>query len=132
MSKDALCLHDIDPNSIDIHGISNDALGPLIAYGKHLFHLGKSRELVILNGLHCFPDSSKFMCFPHRWGASVVDYVQANQDLLPYIQCFFNTPIPLAYESLLSFSLKASQPLPPSPLSPPCTPRITLLFEDED
>ena len=38
-SKDALCLKEIDLVSVDLHRVSDDMLGPLSTYGKHLLHL---------------------------------------------------------------------------------------------
>jgi hypothetical protein len=61
-----------------LHRVSNNALGPITAYGGHLLQLGESHELLILNGLSCFLDSRYFTCFPHSGGASVVDYVMSS------------------------------------------------------
>ena len=56
-SKDVFCTQGIDPVSISLHWILEDALGPTTVYGKHLLQLGESHELLILNGLPRFPDS---------------------------------------------------------------------------
>jgi hypothetical protein len=104
--------------------MSDDALGPTTVYGKHLLQLGESQELLILNGLPCFPDSRFFTCRPYGGGASVVDYVLASHNLLPFIRHFSVSPIPLADHALLSFSLWFDPPLPPHP-SPRGPPRTT-------
>jgi hypothetical protein len=88
-----------------LHRMSEDALEPLTAYGRHLLHLGESQELLILNGLSGFPDSCFFMCWPHGGGVSVVDYVLSSHNLLPFINHFSVSPIPLADHALLSLSL---------------------------
>jgi hypothetical protein len=93
-SENALCLHEIEPVSVDIHSMSNNGLGPLSTNVKHFLHLGESHELLMLNGLHCFPESEGFTCFPHSRGASVVDYVLANQNLILYIRQFSILQIP--------------------------------------
>nr|QHR88942.1 hypothetical protein Q903MT_gene2961 [Picea sitchensis] len=46
-------------------------MGPLSAYDRNLLHLGESHELLILNNLPRFPNSSKFTCFPHSGGGLV-------------------------------------------------------------
>jgi hypothetical protein len=79
---------EIDPASVGLHWMSDDALGPLTAYGRHLLQLGESQELLILNGLPCFPNSRFFTCWPHGGGVSVVDYVLSSQNLLPFIRHF--------------------------------------------
>lgn len=78
---------------------------PLKGYGRHLLQLGEPHDLLILNGLPCFPSSGHFSCFPRSGGASVVDYVLANLDLLPHIQHFSISRVPLADHALLTFSL---------------------------
>ena len=57
-SKDVFCNRGIDPTFVGLHRILEDVLGPTTAYGKHLLQLGESHELLILNGLPRFPDSS--------------------------------------------------------------------------
>jgi hypothetical protein len=57
-SEDVFCTQGIDPDSVGLHRMSDDALGPTTVYGKHLLQLGESQELLILNGLPCFPDSA--------------------------------------------------------------------------
>lgn len=123
---DAFLLHNIDLDSMDLQKTSNDTLGPFTTYDKHILHFGESHKLVILNVLPCFPYSNKFTCFPHNGRTSVVNYVPANQDLLPYIHQFFVTLIPLADHSLLSFSLKANHY--PPPLLPPLAPLTPLFY----
>jgi len=111
--------------------MSDDALGPITVYGKHLLQLGESQELLILNGLPCFPDSRFFTCRPYGGGVSVVDYVFASHNLLPFIRHLSVSPIPLADHALISFSLQSNLPLPlhPSPWGPP---RTTFLFDKGD
>ena len=58
--------------------MSDDVLGTLTTYGRHLLHLGESQELLILNGLPHFPNSRFFTCRPHGGVASVVDYVLSS------------------------------------------------------
>jgi hypothetical protein len=125
-SEDVFCIQEIDPESVGLHRMSDDALGPFTAYGRYLLHLGESQELLILNGLPCFPDSRFFTCRPHGGGASVVDYVLSSQNLLPFIRHFFVSPIPLADHALLSFSLWADTP---PPTTPPPRAHPILLFD---
>ncbi|KAH7440397.1 hypothetical protein KP509_04G105200 [Ceratopteris richardii] len=44
--------------------------------------------LAILNGLHRFPGVAGFTCFPHRHGASTVDYIMTQPSFIPCIQDF--------------------------------------------
>jgi hypothetical protein len=68
-----------------------------------------------------------FTCFPHSGGASVVDYILANQDLLPHIQHLSVSPLPMVdHASSLSPSLHH---LPPPLPTPPHPPRTTFLFD---
>jgi hypothetical protein len=83
--EDILCLQELELESVGLHRSSQDRYGPLTGYGRHLLQLGESHGLLIMNGLPCFPGSGDFTCFPHSGGASVVDYVLANRDLLPHI-----------------------------------------------
>ena len=55
-------------------------------YGKYLIDLGSAHGLAILNGLQRFPAAGGFTCFPHRRGASIVDYVMSQPSLIPCIQ----------------------------------------------
>jgi hypothetical protein len=118
LSEDAFCTHEMDLKTMELHRLSDDALGPITAYGRHLLHLGESHKSLILNDLPCFSGSNHFTCFPHIGGASVVDHVMTNLDLLPYVHHFSITPIPLVDHALLSFSLTIDPPSPPSPLWP--------------
>lgn len=112
-SEDVFCIQEIDLASVGLHRMSDDALGPLTPYGRHLLQLGESQELLILNRHPCFPDSRFFTCWPHGGGASVVDYVLSSQNLLPFIRHFFVSPIPLTDHALLSFSLWDDTTTPP-------------------
>lgn len=69
-----------------LHQLSDDALGPITAYGKDLLQLGESYELLIVNGLSYFLESCYFTCFPYSKGASVVNYVMSSQTILPFIR----------------------------------------------
>jgi hypothetical protein len=117
-SEDMFCTRGIDPESVGLHRLSDDALGPITAYGRHLLQLGESQELLILNGLPCFPGSRFFTCRPHGGGTSVVDYVLSSQNLIPFIRHLSVSPIPLADHALLSFSLQFDPPHPNNPPSP--------------
>jgi hypothetical protein len=112
---DMFCIQKIDPKSVGLHQMFDDALGPLTTYGRHLLHLGESQELLILNELPCFPDSHFFMCWPHGGGTRAVDYVISSHNLLPFIHHFYVSPIRLADHALLSFSLRADTPPPATP-----------------
>lgn len=130
-TKDIFCTRGIDSTTIGMHRTSEDHLGPTTAYGRYLLQLGESHELVILNGLPCFPSSHFFTCRPFGGGASVVDYAIANLDLLPYIKNFSITPIPLIDHALLSLPLQFDLPNP-SPTFPCNPPRTTFRFEEGD
>ena len=130
-SEDVFCTTGPDPAAVGLHQISEDALGPTTAYGKHLLHLGESHELLILNCLPCFPNSHIFTCRPHGGGASVVDYALASQSLLPFIRDLSILPIPLADHALLSLSLQIDPP-PPTPPPPENTPQTTFRFDEGD
>ena len=90
-------------------------LRALTFYVKHLLQLGESQELLILNCLPCFTDSRFFTCRPYGGGASVVDYVLASHNFLPFICHLSISPIPLSDYALISFSLLFDPPLPPHP-----------------
>ena len=55
-------------------------------YGRYLLETLTMHGLAILNGLECFPLSGSFTCFPHRHGASTVDYVMASPSFISSIQ----------------------------------------------
>ena len=108
--EDVFCTQGIDPDLVGLHRMSDDALGPIAVYGKHLLQLGGSQGLLILTGLPCFPNSRFFTCRPYSEGASVVDYALASHNLLPFIRHFLVSPIPLSDHALLSFSLSITYP----------------------
>jgi hypothetical protein len=110
--KDVLCLQELEPESQGLHRSSRDRYGPLTSYGRHLLQLRESHDLLIMNGLPCFPSSGDFTCFPHSGEVCVVDYVLVNLDLLPYIQHFSISRLPLANHALLTFFLSTSPPSP--------------------
>jgi hypothetical protein len=92
-SKDSFCLQVVDPASLDLHRVSNDALGLLSIYNKHPLHLGDSYELLILNVRPYFPASTGFNCFLHKGGVSAVDYVLTSQYLISFIHQFSITHV---------------------------------------
>lgn len=67
-SKDAFSLEEIDPDSIGLHKLSNDAMGPSQLIGNIFYILMNPIDLLILKGIPYFADSSSFTCFPHaKW-----------------------------------------------------------------
>jgi hypothetical protein len=126
-SYDMFYIQEVDLELVGLHRISDDALGPLTTYGRHLLHLRESLELLILNRLPCFLDSCFFTRWPHGGGASVVDYVLSSHNLLPFIHHFSVSPIPLTGHALLSFSFQADTT--PPPRGPSCT---ILRFDEGD
>ena len=55
-------------------------------YGRYLMEMTTTHGLAILNGLEIFPSCGGFTCFPHRHGASTVDYVMTSPSFIPSIQ----------------------------------------------
>jgi hypothetical protein len=100
-----LCRQEFDLILVDLHKTSNDALGLLSPYGRHLMHLVESHEMLILKGMPFFSAYNTSTCFPHSGGAIVVDYVVANQGSTSCICQFLVTLIPLVDHALLSFFL---------------------------
>ena len=49
-SEDMFYIQEIDPDSAGLQQLSDDPLGPLTGYYKHLLQLGESNELLILDG----------------------------------------------------------------------------------
>ncbi len=113
-----MCSTEIDPTALGLHRLSEDALGPLTLYGRHLLRFCESSSLVILNGLSCFPGSEIFTCWPHGGGASVVDYVLAYPSFIPCFRSFTILHLPLADHSLLSIQCRLSPSFAPSLMSP--------------
>ena len=77
-------------------------------YGRYLTDMGSAHGLAILNGLHRFPASSGFTCFPHRHEASTADYVLAQPNFIPSIQDFTVGPRPIGVavdHALLTFTV---------------------------
>jgi hypothetical protein len=118
-SDDVFYIQEIDPKLVGLHRMSDNALGPLTAYGWHLQHLRESQEFFILNGLPCFLDSLFFMCWPHNRGVSVVDYVLSSQNLLPFIHHFSVFVIPLQTMLFFPTLSKLTPPLPQHPSQGP-------------
>ncbi|MCO5568081.1 hypothetical protein L7F22_021776 [Adiantum nelumboides] len=78
-------------------------------YGGYLIDVGTAHGLAILNGLQRIPTSSGFTCFPHRHGASTLDYVLAQPSFVPSIQDFTIGPMPIgvAVHALLTFPVSS-------------------------
>ncbi|KAH7437779.1 hypothetical protein KP509_05G088600 [Ceratopteris richardii] len=57
-------------------------------YGRYLIEMTTTHGLAILNGLHRFPRAAGFTCFPHRHGASTMDYIMTQPSFIPCIQDF--------------------------------------------
>lgn len=129
--EDAFCTQGINPDSVGLHRMTNDALGPTTVYGKPLLQSSESQELLILNGLPCFSDSRFFTSRSYGGDANVVDYVLASQNFLPFFRHLSISPIPLDDHALLSFCLQFDPPLPPHP-SPRGPPRTTFRFDEGD
>ena len=77
-------------------------------YGRYLMEMTATHGLAILNGLDIFPSSGGFTCFPHRHGASTVDYVITSPSFISSIQDLRvgHKPIGIAVDhALLTFSV---------------------------
>lgn len=105
-SSDWSCTSESDHASLGLQHTSEDHMGPLSTYGRYIFQLCESSNLVILNGLPCFLGSELFTCRPHGGGASVVDYALACVPFIPSIHSFTVTHLPLADHALLCLTLR--------------------------
>ena len=113
-SSDSNCTSELDPTTMGLQHTSEDVLGPLSVYGRHLFQLCESSGLLILNGLSFLPGSDLFTCWPHCGGASVVDYVISSYSFISSISRFTISRLPFADHALLSISVCVSpHPSPP-------------------
>ena len=77
-------------------------------YGRNLIEMTTTHGLAILNGLEIFPSSGGFTCFPHRHGASTVDYVMTSPSFISSIQDLNvgSRPVGVAVDhALLTFSV---------------------------
>lgn len=77
-------------------------------YGTYLREMTTIHGLAILNGLEAFPSSGGFTCFPHRHGASTVDYIITSPSFMSSIQDFKVGPRPVGVavdHALLTFSV---------------------------
>lgn len=77
-------------------------------YGRYLMEMTTTHGLAILNGLEIFPSSGGFTCFPHRHGASTVDYVMTSPSFISSIQDLNvgSRPVGVAVDhALLTFSV---------------------------
>jgi hypothetical protein len=99
--------------------MSEDALGSLTSYGRHLLHLAESHEMLILNGLPCFPYSHFFTCWPHGGGASVWYIMSYLSITYPPLLISSLLPTSPSHTMLFFPSLSMSTPpLRPHPLRP--------------
>ena len=99
-------LREMDANDLYLARHSQDE--ECTSYGRDLIDMGTTHGLAILNGLQRFPASNGFPCFPHRHGASTVDYVLAQSNLIPLIKDFTIGPRPTGiavYHALLNFTI---------------------------
>ena len=77
-------------------------------YGTYLMEMMTIHGLAILNGLEAFPSSGGFTCFPHRHGASTVDYIITSPSFMSSIRDFKVGPrlVGVAVDhALLTFSV---------------------------
>ena len=76
-------LREVDTEDLELtrHSIDKECT----SYGKYLMDLGTIHGMAILNGLLRFPSSFGFTCYPHRHGASIVDYILAQPSFLPSV-----------------------------------------------
>lgn len=81
-----------------------------IDYGKHLLALGDAHGPAILNGMSQWPSLGAFTCYPHRHGASTVDYLLAPISFIPHIRDFtiFAHPIGVSAEHILYHLIAAT------------------------
>ena len=99
-------LREMDANDLSLARHSQDK--ECTSYGRSLIDMGTTHGLAILNGLQIFPASNGFTCFPHRHGASTVDYVLAQSNLIPLIKDFNIGPRPIGIavdHAILSFTI---------------------------
>lgn len=80
--EDVLWLHEVNPCIVGAQIFSIDRSYLVMTHGRYL-QLNESHDLIILNGVPCYLGFNRYTCFPHNCGVSVVDYVLANQALLP-------------------------------------------------
>ena len=78
-------LRELDLDELGMTRRSQDA-EECTEYGRYLLEMGTAHGLAILNGLDRYPHGGGFTCFPHRHGASTVDYVLAPIALVSRIQ----------------------------------------------
>ena len=99
-------LQELDTTKLGLTRHSQDEVHT--EYGKYLIDLGSTHGLAILNGLQRFSAAGGFTCFPHRHGASTVDYVLSPPSLIPYIQDLTVGPKPIGVavdHALLTWNL---------------------------
>ena len=77
-------LREGDINDLDLARYSQDE--ECTGSWRYLIDMGTTHGLAILNGLQSFLASNGFTCFWHGDGASIVDYVLAQPNLIPSIQ----------------------------------------------
>ncbi|KAH7442549.1 hypothetical protein KP509_03G093700 [Ceratopteris richardii] len=79
-------LREMDVGELGLDRCSHDT--EQTEYGRYLIEMTTTHGLAILNGLHRFPRAAGFTCFPHRHGASTVDYIMTQPSFIPCIQDF--------------------------------------------
>ena len=102
-------LRELDTTDMGLARVSQD--GEHTEYGRFLIEMGSMHGLAILNGMQSFPQSSGFTCFPHRHGASIVDYVMATPCFIQCIEDFVVGPRPVGIavdHAILSLTLAFS------------------------
>ena len=99
-------LREVDTNELNLARHSQDK--ECTSYGRYLIDMGTMHGLAILNGLQRFPSRYGFTCFPHRHGASIVDYVLAQPSFIPSIKDLIIGPRPIGVavdHALLTFTV---------------------------
>ena len=76
-------LTELDVNDMGLDRCSQDE--EHTKYGRYLIEMGTTHGLAILNGLQRFSAVASFTCFPHRHGASTMDYVMAQPSFISCI-----------------------------------------------
>ena len=99
-------LRELDNGDLGLTRISQDK--KRIEYERFLVDMSTAHGLANLNGLHRFPEAGGYTCFPHRHGASTVEYVLAQPSLIPYIKDLVVGPKPFGLvvdHAFLTFSI---------------------------
>ena len=99
-------LREVDTKDLELTRYSIDK--ECTSYGKYLMEMGTIHGMAILNGLQRFPSSNGFTYFPHRHGASIVDYILAQPSFLSSIKDLSTSPRPIGIavdHALLTFTI---------------------------